>query len=73
MAYSVAVQTARNVTMQLIKPVVLSFIIALFASACGQKGPLFLPQSDQAPEQTRDSQATGSQEKEDSKADEKDS
>ena len=69
MAYSVAVQPHRNVSMQLIKPVLLSVIIALFASACGQKGPLYLPQNDQAPTQDQDDQSEESQEKDDSKND----
>lgn len=68
MAYSVAVQTARNVPMQLIKPVFL-IIILLFASACGQKGPLYLPESDQAPSQTQDGQSDEAQQKEDEEDD----
>lgn len=55
--------------MQLIKPVFLSIVIALFASACGQKGPLYLPQSDQAPTQDQDDQSEQSQEKDDGKND----
>ena len=71
MAYSVAVQTPRNVPMQLMKPVLLSIIIVLIASACGQKGPLYLPQSDQAPAQTQDEQSNEQKEKEDTQAHEK--
>ena len=71
MAYSVAVKTTRDVPMQLMKPVLLTIIILLFASACGQKGPLYLPGSDQAPTQTQDGQSNEQKEKEDSEAHEK--
>jgi predicted small lipoprotein YifL len=43
--------------MQRLKPVLLSFIIALFATACGQKGPLYLPEADApAPQSTAEGQ-----------------
>ena len=68
MAYSVAVHAPLNVPMQLTKPILLSIIVTLFASACGQKGPLYLPQSEQAPTPAQDGQTKEPQEKDDSQA-----
>jgi predicted small lipoprotein YifL len=62
MAYSVSALTLLNLPMNKIRILLFLCIFALLTAACGQRGPLYLPQPDQ-----QDSQAAEEGEEKDEK------